>query len=140
MKMKGALRSGGMLVVLDYDHARNALEPEPPAEFRVAYQAFLAWRAANGWDNEMATHLPGLFRDAGLVDISSHVQDEIVDRGSPDFPETSKLWLRTLESCANSLIAGGFLNEDQFEPGAESLWRLDCGQIAAANAEAERGC
>src|SRR5437763_1221574 len=52
---------GGVVIVLDYDQAANAWAPEPPRTFRVFYRAFLDWRRANGWDNEMASHLPALF-------------------------------------------------------------------------------
>ena len=66
-KMKQATKPSGVLVVLDYNHTSNVWEPDPPGEFKLFYNAFLAWRQTNRWDNEMANHLPDLFRSAGLV-------------------------------------------------------------------------
>ena len=87
--MKKAAKPSGIVLVLDYNHMQNEWEPDPPAEFKIFYRAFLGWRQANHWDNEIADHLPELFRSAGLVDIQTHIQDEIVQRGEPDFPERS---------------------------------------------------
>ncbi len=106
-KMKQAVKPTGMLVVLDYSHTRNQWEPDPPDEFKRFYRAFLDWRQANHWDNEIAAHLPELFRSAGLADIQSHVQDEIVVRGDPDFPERTALWTETIESAGEQLSEAG---------------------------------
>ncbi len=88
-------------------------EPEPPADFRRFYQAFLDWRTANHWDNRMAEHLPGLFHSAGLRDVEVHPCDEMVQRGDPDFfdPYASGIWLYVIESLGPNLVAGGFLEE-----------------------------
>ena len=74
-KMKQAAKRGGVVLVLDYNHIQNQWDPEPPPEFRVFYDAFLAWRQANGWDNEMAGHLIGLFRSAGLARSRTRLQN-----------------------------------------------------------------
>ena len=79
--MAGALKPGGRLVVLDYNHDRNSWSPEPPPEFRKFYAAFLAWRSSNGWANDIADRLPALFAGAGLVEIESVACD---DSDSPD--------------------------------------------------------
>ena len=117
--MKLAAKRGGVVVVLDYNHTQNQWEPEPPPEFKVCYDAFLAWRQANGWDNEMADHLPALFRSAGLASVSSHAQDEVVKRGEPEFAWKSFLWTGTLEHVAKQLVAAGFCTEAQLEKAYE---------------------
>lgn len=113
--MKKAAKRGGEVVVLDYNHVQNQWKPEPPQEFRVCYDAFLAWRCANGWDNEMADHLPELFRSAGLASVSSCAQDEVVKRGEPEFAWQSYLWTGTLQHVAKQLVAAGFCTEVQLE-------------------------
>jgi SAM-dependent methyltransferase len=113
--MRQAAKHGGVVVVLDYNHTQNQWEPEPPPEFRACYGAFLAWRQANGWDNEMADHLPELFRSAGLVGVSSRAQDEILKRGEPQFAWQSFLWSGTLQHVAMQLVAAGFCTETQLE-------------------------
>jgi len=114
-KMKEAAKPAGILVILDYDHANNQWEPDPPREFKLFYHAFLAWRQANRWDNEMAGHLPELFRSAGLVDIQTRVQDEIVGRGEPEFAERTALWSEVIDSVGGQLTAAGFCTEPQLQ-------------------------
>jgi hypothetical protein len=58
--------------------------PDPPPEFARFYAAFLAWRASNGWANDIADRLPELFTSAGLVNVETVTSDETVDRGGPD--------------------------------------------------------
>lgn len=117
--MKQAAKRGGVVIVLDYNHTQNQWEPDPPADFRVCYDAFLAWRRENGWDNEMADHLPELFRSVGLVSVSSRAEDEVVKRGEPEFARQGYLWGGTLRHVAKQLIAADFCTEIQLESALE---------------------
>ena len=54
-KMKQAAKPSGVLVVLDYNHTSNDWEPDPPGEFKLFYNAFLA----------SATHKPMGQRNGG---------------------------------------------------------------------------
>lgn len=119
-KMKQAVKPGGLLVALDYNHRANAWRPHPPPEFQLFYAAFLAWRDANAWDNEMADHLPGLFRAAGLTDIAIYPQDEAVERGDPDFAERGALWLEVIESLGQNLAEGGFCTTNALQAAREA--------------------
>ena len=118
-KMKQAAKPSGVLVVLDYNHTSNEWEPDPPGEFKLFYNAFLAWRSTNRWDNEMAAHLPDFFRSAGLVEVKSQVQDEIVERGAPDFTERAALWLDVIENVGGQLVTVGFCTKHQLEAARE---------------------
>lgn len=40
------------------------------------YKAFLQWRSDAGMDNEIADHLPHIFKDAGLTNIKITQQNE----------------------------------------------------------------
>ncbi len=122
--MKQAAKRGGKVVVLDYNHTQNQCEPEPPPEFKLCYDASLAWRRANGWDNEMADHLPGLFRLAGLASASSRAPDEVVKRGEPEFARQSYLWSGTLQHVSGQLVAAGLCTEVQLKEALEkyNLW------------------
>lgn len=117
--MRQAAKPTGMLAVLDYNHARNKWEPEPPAEFSHFYGAFLAWRQANRWDNEIADHLPQLFRSAGLVDIQCHVQDEVVQHGEPEFAERRTLWSQVIENVGEQIAQAGFCRKSQLREAQE---------------------
>ena len=102
-RMRRAARSGGLIVVLDYDHTRNAWEPAPPPEFAAFYSVFLSWRASNGWDNEMADHCPALFEQAGLEDVRTIVQDETSVRTDADFDEKTALWVEVIDNLGPTL-------------------------------------
>jgi len=93
---------GGMVVVLDYNHADNRLDPEPPPEFARFYQAFLDWRTSHGWDNRMGDHLPALFEAAGLTEVSSTVEDEVT---------STSLWPHVLETLGPQMVVEGALSE-----------------------------
>lgn len=118
-RMKQAAKPGGMLVALDYNHAKNRWEPHPPPEFCDFYKAFLAWREARQWDNHMADHLPELFRSLGLADVESHVQDEIIERGGPEFAEHADLWSQVIENLGEQLAKAGFCMESQLQEARE---------------------
>ncbi len=117
--MVRAARVGGLVVVLDYDHVRNGWSPEVPEEFGVFYRAFLAWREANGWDNAMAAHLPGLFGAAGLEEIASCGQDEVTERGEADFEGRAAIWLGVIEHVGAQVVEAGFCSEAECRAAGE---------------------
>lgn len=112
-KMRQAAKPGGLLVALDYNHADNSWDPAPPAEFQLFYHAFLAWREANSWDNRMADHLSDLFRAAGLDDIRSYPQDEVTERGDPQFAQRTAIWSEVIESLGDKLSTTLFCSATQ---------------------------
>jgi SAM-dependent methyltransferase len=118
--MRRAAKPSGLIVALDYNHSKNSWEPEPPDAFRAVYRAFLAWRDANGWDNDTADHLPDLFRSAGLVEIKCQVQDEVAQRGEPDFVERAAIWPGTLDAIGAQLIEAGFCTEPELADARNS--------------------
>ena len=107
--MKAAARPGGLVVVLDYNHAANTWHPQPPPEFRLFYAAFLTWRASHGWDNQMASHLPMLFEATGLTRIESHAQDEIAKSGD----QQTQLWLEVIDNVGPPIVHSGFISDAQ---------------------------
>jgi SAM-dependent methyltransferase len=114
-QMKRAAKAGGWVVILDYNLEDTRWEPEPPADFKRFYSAFLDWRTANHWDNRMAEHLPELFHSAGLTAVESRPCDEIVQRGEPDFFDAyaSGIWLYVIQTLGPQLVHGRFLEESE---------------------------
>ncbi len=112
-QMSAAAKPSGMVVVLDYNHVGNTWDPEPPIEFRTFYEGFLAWRQANHWDNQMADHLPELFRSAGLIDVQSHPQNEVAERGEADFEPRSALWCGVIDYVGEQIAQAGWLEPAQ---------------------------
>jgi len=121
-RMRNAGRSGGHIIVLDYNHANNSWEPDPPVEFARFYAAFLNWRRANGWNNLMADGLFDIFRSQAIQDIQVHVDDEITQRGEPDCCDAPTIWTDVIPSLGPHIVAAGFLSElDRLE--AEHCYR-----------------
>lgn len=113
LEMRKAARSGGQIIVLDYNHEANTWEPDPPSEFRRFYEAFLQWRAANDWDNRMAEHLPELFRSAGITGVQVSVEDEISGTGDPSFSHAAAIWTAVIQGAGPQIVASGFLREGE---------------------------
>ena len=105
---------------LDYNHAEHGWEPDPPPEFTLFYDAFLLWRSRNQWDNRIADRLPALFRSAGLAEISSRVQDEVAERGDPDFSERAGIWAEVIENVGEQVSAAGFCTNRQIQQAHEA--------------------
>jgi len=116
--MKTAAKPGGLVVVLDYNHAENAWEPEPPQPFRTFYKAFLDWRAANRWSNQIAAELPALFRDAAIEVLRIENSDEIALCGEAGFEQAASLWADVAASLGPTIVAAGHLNEAQRQEAA----------------------
>lgn len=105
-QMCKAVKPGGRIVVLDYNHADLKLEPEPPAEFAAFYDSFLRWRDANGWRNRMGDNLPQMFASAGLSEVQVHVEDELSERGD----EASSIWCHVMDTTGMQMVEAGFMN------------------------------
>ena len=101
----------GMIVVLDYNHQDNSWDPSPPLEFVRFYKAFLAWRAANQWDNRIADHLPSMFASACLSQIEEQDNREVSLRGDPNFESATAIWPHVMETIGLTIVSSGFLNE-----------------------------
>ncbi len=112
-RMRRSLRPSGTLVVLDFNHVSNTWDPEPPEPFKLFYDAFLAWRTSNRCDNQIADHLPELFHSAGLIEVQSQCQNEVVERGDPNFTERSAIWLDGIDAMGEHIAAAGFCTKDQ---------------------------
>jgi SAM-dependent methyltransferase len=112
--MRKAAKPGGRVIVLDYNLDETLWEPDAPIHFLRFYQAFLDWRDANRWDNQMASHLTALFRSEGIVDVASYPNDELVRRGDPDFFDAyaTGIWLYVIQTLGPKLVQAGFLQEN----------------------------
>ena len=109
--MAGAVRPGGVLLVLDYDHEAIEWTPRPPASMAAFYDAFLAWRATAGFDNRIARRLPSLLARAGATSIQVVPQPELTRRGEPDFQERACIWADVAATRGHQMVADGFVSE-----------------------------
>lgn len=73
-----ALKPGGVLAVMDYNHEGVSVFPES-AGFRAAIQACRRAYAAHGGDTFLMGRIPGLFRGAGLAPF--HLEPHVIAGG-----------------------------------------------------------
>jgi SAM-dependent methyltransferase len=111
--MVRATKRGGLVVVLDYNHAKIHWEPEPPASMRRFMDAWLGWRTGEGMDNEIADHLPAMFEAAGLTDIRVEPQHEPVRKPDPLFAREATIWAAMTDVHGPSAVVAGLLTEDE---------------------------
>lgn len=122
VQMVAATRPGGRVAVLDFNHEKASWAPEPPPSMAEFYRAFLRWRDEAGMDNAMADHLAEMFDRAGLVDIDLSVEDEVAERGAPNFQERAGIWAQVAASRGHQLVADGIVTES-LRAAAESEYR-----------------
>jgi SAM-dependent methyltransferase len=140
-KMVAALRPGGQIVVLDYSHTKARWEPEPPHEFRLFYDAFLAWRENVGMDNDIADHLAGMLESLGLLDVRTTEELELTTRGDTDFETRMALWPAVIATRGHQIVADGMI-EERDRAAAEAAFtewlrdaaRSQCLYLAAVSA------
>jgi SAM-dependent methyltransferase len=110
-RMAAALKSGGRIVVLDYNHAKARWQPDPPPAFTDFYDAFLAWRREAGMDNEIADHLAEMLAQAGLEDVQVSDEHELTTRGDGDFERRMALWPGVIATRGHQIVADGMISE-----------------------------
>lgn len=96
--MKSLLVSGGLLVLLDYNHLKARWEPEPPHSFHTFYTQFLEWRRSAGMDNESGDNLEKRMNAANLKQIQTSLELETSTRGDVDFENRIRLWYDVMQS------------------------------------------
>ncbi|HKV45152.1 MAG TPA: methyltransferase domain-containing protein [bacterium] len=111
--MARAARSGGRVIVLDYNHERTAWTPDPPSSVRAFYDAYLGWRSGCGMDNGIADHLAEMFARAGFVEIVTTDQSETTRRGEADFDKRIGMWAEVAASRGHQMVADGAITEAQ---------------------------
>jgi len=119
--MVAAAKPGGQIIVLDYNHLRARWEPEPPEPFSRFYDAFLAWRADAGMDNEMADHLAAMMTELELADVTATQELEVTSRGDGDFETRMALWPGVIATRGHQLVADGLLDEAGREAAGEAF-------------------
>jgi trans-aconitate methyltransferase len=110
-KFKSLLNPGGIVSVLDYNHALLEWTPAPPESMQQFYAAFLKWRADAGMDNEIADHLPALFKQAGFHAIESLNADEVYSRDNASFTSKVGIWSKVAALRGPQMVQDGYITD-----------------------------
>ena len=133
-EMTKALRRGGRMVILDYNHEKASWTPEPPASMRRFVAAFLRWRAAAGLDNAIADRLGELLSGVGLTAIATTDQSEVTRRSDPDFETRAGIWATIAATRGHQMVADGAISEGE-RRAAEVEYRAWLGQAGQSHVQ-----
>lgn len=122
------LRSGGIMVLIDFDIGAMRTEPETPLVAAVRDWIEAAFRSA-GADPRIGAQAGQLLRRAGFADVSTH---GIQAYFAPDDPTGPLLCASVTRSLAPQILAQGIA--DEAELGLETLQARIAEQIAARGA------
>ena len=121
--MARAARPGGTVAVLDYDHTRTEWEPSLPPTVQHFYRSFLDWRADAGMDNAIAAHLPAMFDQACLSDVTAADQREVTTAADADYQRRIALWPGVIATRGHQVVADGWLTEADRALAEKDIWR-----------------
>jgi SAM-dependent methyltransferase len=118
--MARAVKPGGLVVVLDYDHTR-ARWSGPPGAWTRFYRAFLDWRAAGGLDSAVVERAPSLCAAAGLEGARVTALPRTVRAGEPDFLRVAGLWRLVADSRGRQMVAAVARGEGERREAVEAF-------------------
>jgi ubiquinone/menaquinone biosynthesis C-methylase UbiE len=107
LRLKGFLKPGGWLSVLDYNHDALEWKPEPPESMRRFYQTFLRWRADAGMNNHIAEDLPDYFHEAGFHSIQVFDSHEVYTKEAHNFKSRVGIWAKVAGST--QMVEEGYI-------------------------------
>jgi ubiquinone/menaquinone biosynthesis C-methylase UbiE len=127
LQMQHALKPGGKLVVLDYNHLKGEMYPTPPQAFASAIETFYRWKADAGMDNEIADHLETMLLELGFENVFLTPQLERTVRGDEDFDSRMAIKVQILASRGLQLVKDGWLTETERASAEEQgrVWTRD---------------
>ena len=108
--LKGFLKPGGQISILDYNHEALQWMPAPPESMQRFYSAFLRWRADAGMDNAIAETLATYFFELNFHSIEMHIADEVYQKGQDNFIERVGIWSKV--AGLKQIVDEGYLDEE----------------------------
>lgn len=122
--LKGLLKAGGTITVIEGDHGSTYFHPDSaPAHRAIRCQIELQRRA--GGNAEIGRELYPLLQQAGYGSIRVSPRMVYVDASRPELVEgfTRKTFTAMIERVRESAIAAGIIESADFDKGIEALYR-----------------
>lgn len=107
--LRGFLKPGGQMSILDYNHEGLEWRPEPPESMRIFYSAFLKWRLDAGMNNRISEALSGYFSELDFHSIEVFNADEVYKKGEDNFLQRAGIWSKVAE--LKQIVEEGYLDE-----------------------------
>jgi SAM-dependent methyltransferase len=120
-RLAAAVRPGGWLLIEDFDWETAGMVEPPSALHTRVVDAVRTFLTSRGYDAHYGRRLPGLLRQRGLTDVSTHARSMQVHadpvRGIPP-------WELLVDQLTPALVAQGSLTEDEIA-GFHRMWHDD---------------
>jgi ubiquinone/menaquinone biosynthesis C-methylase UbiE len=109
LRLKGFLKPGGWLSVLDYNHEALEWKPLPPQSMQEFYQTFLRWRADAGMNNRIGEDLADYFQETGFHSVEVYDSNEVYAKSADNFKSRVGIWAKVAGST--QMVEEGYISE-----------------------------
>ena len=122
--LKGVLKPGGTLTVIEGDHGSAFFHPD--SEYaRAAIQCLIEVQASLGGDSLIGRRLFPLLQQAGFKDVTVSPRFVYADASRPEMVDgfTRKTFNAMVEGARDQAIAAALATPDDFDRGVRDLYR-----------------
>jgi len=122
--LRGLLRPGGSMTVIEGDYGSTYFHPDSPAA-QAAIQCQVTLQRAAGGNALIGRQLYPLMVEAGFDAIRVSPRMVYVDSSRPDLVDgfTRRTFTAMIESTREAAIAGGLIDPERFDAGVRDLHR-----------------
>lgn len=122
--LKGVLKVGGTITVIEGDHGSTYFYPDSEAARRVV-QCLVEVQARAGGNALIGRALYPLLREAGFDEVRVSPRMVYVDSSKPELVEgfTKRTFTAMVEGVGKSSVANGLISEADFDRGIADLYR-----------------
>jgi SAM-dependent methyltransferase len=123
-RLKGMLRPGGTITVIEGDHGSAYFHPETAAAHE-AIQCLVTLQREAGGDSLIGRRLYPVVRSAGFEDVSVSPRMVYVDGSRPELIDgfTRKTFTAMIEGVREAALARGLISTERFDAGVRDLYR-----------------
>ena len=122
--LKGVLKPGGSLTVIEGDHGSTYFHPECDAA-KAVVQSQITLQARAGGDALVGRRLYPLIREAGFGQVRVSPRMVYVDSSKPALVDgfTRRTFTAMIEGVKEEAVASGLLSDSEFNKGIKGLLR-----------------
>jgi SAM-dependent methyltransferase len=123
-RLKGMLRPGGTITVIEGDHGSAYFHPETAAAHE-AIQCLVTLQREAGGDSLIGRRLYPVLRSAGFEDVGVSPRMVYVDGSRPELIDgfTRKTFTAMIEGVREAALARGLITAERFDAGVRDLYR-----------------
>lgn len=122
--LKGMLRPGGTITVIEGDHGSAYFHPQSPAA-DAAIKSLVEMQRNAGGDSRIGRQLYPMLVEAGFEAVRVSPRMVYVDSSRPDLVDafTRKTFTAMVEGVRDSAISSGLITAEIFDAGIRDLYR-----------------